>query len=134
MEISKVVMRYADGRALKGYTQDFFPDQAVFYLYKKHPDHAEKPIEVSVKDLKSIFFVRDFLGNPNSREPKKIPDGLKVLGRKVEVTFKDKEVMVGSTLDYDPQRAGFFLFPSNPDSNNLMVFVVSEAVHNLRFL
>ena len=134
MEPSKIVMRYADGRVLKGYTQDFFPDKPTFYLYKKHPKFSDEPKEVSVKDLKGIFFVRDFLGNPQKREPKKIPDGLKVSGRKVEVTFKDKEVMVGSILDYNPERSGFFLFPSNPRSNNITVFVVSQAVLSVRFL
>jgi len=134
MEPSKIVMRYADGRVLKGYTQDFFPDKPTFHLYKKHPKFSDQPVKVLVKDLKGIFFVRDFMGNPKSREPRKIPDGLKLVGRKVEVTFKDKEVMVGSTLDYHPQRPGFFLFPSNPRSNNIMVYVVSQAVVDVRFL
>jgi hypothetical protein len=134
MEPSKIVMRYADGRVLKGYTQDFFPDKPIFHLFKNRLEFSKEGIQISVKDLKGIFFVRDFLGNPKSREPKKIPDGLKVFGRKVEVTFKDKEVIVGSTLDYNPERIGFFLFPINRHSNNIMVFVVSEAVLNVRFI
>jgi hypothetical protein len=134
MELSKIVMRFADGRVLKGYTEDFIPDSPTFHFYKKNPKLSSDPQEVLVEDLKGIFFVRDFQGNPKSREPKKIPEGMKLIGRKVEVTFKDKEVMVGSTLDYNPQRRGFFLFPTNRLSNNIMIFVVSQAVHNVRFL
>jgi hypothetical protein len=133
MERSKIVMRFADGRVLKGYTEDFIPDSPTFHFYKKDPKFSSDPLEVLVDDLKGIFFVRDFQGNPKSREPKKIPEGMKLIGRKIEVTFKDKEVMVGSTLDYNPQRNGFFLFPINRHSNNIMIFVVSQAVLSVRF-
>jgi len=134
MEPSKIVMRYVDGRVLKGYTQNFAPDKPTFHLYKGNPETSPKRIQVSMKELKAIFFVRDFLGNPKSKEPKKIPDRLKVFGRKVEVTFKDQEVLVGSILDYEAQERGFFLFPTNPHSNNVMIFAVSEAVRDIRFL
>jgi hypothetical protein len=134
MKPSKIVMRYVDGRVLKGYTQNFYPDKPTFYLYKGHPETSKKHLRVSIQDLKAIFFVRDFLGNPKSKEPKKIPDRLKVFGRKVEVTFKDKEVLVGSILNYETQERGFFLFPTNSHSNNVMIFAVSEAVLNIRFL
>jgi hypothetical protein len=133
MEPSKIVMRFADGRVLKGYTEDFFADSPTFHFYEKHPKFSSDPTEVLMEGLKGIFFVRDFQGNPKSREPKKIPEGMKLIGRKIEVTFKDKEVMVGSTLDYNPQRNGFFLFPINRHSNNIMIFVVSQAVLNVRF-
>jgi len=133
MERSKIVMRFADGRVLKGYTEDFIPDSPTFHFTKKDPKISGEPLEVLVEDLKGIFFVRDFQGNPKSREPQKIPEGMKLIGRKIEVTFKDKEVMVGSTLDYNPQRKGFFLFPINRHSNNNMIFVVSRAVLNVRF-
>jgi hypothetical protein len=43
-------------------------------------------------------------------------------------------VLVGSTVGYAPQRLGFFLFPVDPKSNNLRVFVISAAVRKVRFL
>jgi hypothetical protein len=134
MEPSKIVMRYMDGRILKGYTKSFDPDKPTFFLYKGNPETSLKRILVSVEDLKAIFFVRDFLGNPKSKEPRKIPDRLKVFGKKVEVTFKDREVLVGSILDDLPPERGFFLFPTNPRSNNVMIFAVSVAVRDIRFL
>ncbi len=134
MEPSKIVMRYADGRVLKGYTLNFDPEKPTFILYKGDPETSRKRLEISLKDLKAIFFVRTFLGNPDSKEPRKIPDRLKVFGKKVEVTFKDREVLVGSILDEEPPERGFFLFPTNPRSNNVMIFAVSEAVQDIRFL
>ena len=133
MEPIKVVLRYADGKVLKGITQDFLPNKDRFHLHSTNQASGEAE-EVLVKDLKAIFFVQDFAGNPQYDERKKYVEGEKPSGRKVEVTFKDGEVLVGSTLGYDPNRPGFFLFPVDPKSNNIRVFAVSPAVKKVRFL
>ena len=39
----------------------------------------------------------------------------------------DGEVLVGSTLGYDPKRQGFFIFPADPKSNNVRVYIVSSG-------
>jgi hypothetical protein len=52
----------------------------------------------------------------------------------VEVTFIDGEVLVGSTLGYDPKQQGFFIFPADPKSNNIRVYVVSSAAEKVRYL
>jgi len=61
MEKVKVVVRFSDGKLIKGFTQDFFPNKERFHLIP-----ADNPpggaIEVSMKDLKAIFMVRDFIG------------------------------------------------------------------------
>ncbi|MGH7267802.1 MAG: DUF6982 domain-containing protein [Candidatus Rokuibacteriota bacterium] len=44
------------------------------------------------------------------------------------------DALVGYTLGYDPARAGFFLFPADPQSNNLRVFAVTAAVRRVRYL
>jgi hypothetical protein len=87
-----------------------------------------------VNDLKAIFMVRDFIGDPLYKERKKYIEGEKPSGRKVEVTFKDGEVLVGSTLGYDPKRQGFFILPADPKSNSIRVYVVSSAVQKVRYL
>ena len=78
--------------------------------------------------------VGDFIGHPLHQERKKYVEGEKPSGRKVEVTFKDGEVLVGSTLSYDPKRQGFFIFPADPKSNNIRVYVVSYFVKKVRYL
>ena len=87
-----------------------------------------------MKDLKAVFFVRDFIGTPSYDERKQFLEGQQVLGRKVRVLFKDGEVLIGSTLGCDPKRQGFFLFPADPETNNLKVFVVMSAVNKVEFL
>lgn len=133
VEPVKVVARFVDGRVMKGLTQDFFPNKDRFHL---HPvsDSPAKPIEIRIKDLKAIFFVRNFAGDSSLSERKSYLDGQKPQGRKMEVTFRDGEVLVGSNLGYDPSRPGFFLFPADQESNNLRIFAVTAAVKKIRFL
>ena len=134
MEPAKIVARFLQGGIIKGYTQNFFPDQPIFHVRPVAPEVSDDLIEVQMKDLKAIFFVRDFLGNRLYKEEKTLPRGAKIPGRRVEITFKDKEMMIGSVMDYDPKRPGFFLFPTDPYSNNLKVFVVSLTVDKVTYL
>jgi hypothetical protein len=133
MEPIKVVARYINGKVIKGLTQDFFPNKDRFHLQPIVKSTGEAS-EVFVKDLKAVFFVRDYAGDYQYDERKSYMEGEKASGRKMEVTFKDGEVMVGSTLGYDPSRPGFFLFPADPKSNNMRIFVVSTAVKKTRFI
>ncbi len=131
MEQVKVVIRFADGKIVKGYTNDFFPKKPAFHVGSGPSD---KGIQVSVQDLKAVFFVRDFEGNPDYDESMAFPEGRSVQGRKVQVTFKDGETLTGAVLGYDPNRPGFFMIPPDERSNNLRIFVVSAAVNKFDFL
>jgi len=133
VEPVKVVARYASGKVLKGFTQDFLPNKDRFHLHTAEKFSSEA-MEVLLKELKGVFFVKDFAGNPLYKERKKYLEGDKPSGKKVQVTFKDGEVMVGSTLGYDPSRPGFFVFPVDPNCNNIRVFAVSPAVRNVRYI
>ena len=133
MESLKVVARYVDGRTTKGLSQDFFPNKDHFHVYLADKPSGET-VEVRIMELKAVFFVRDFLGNSQYNERKRYIQGDKPSGRKIEVTFRDREVLVGSTLGYDPNRPGFFLFPADPKSNNVRVFAVTSALEKVRYL
>ena len=45
--------------------------------------------EVYVKELKAVFFVKDFVGNAAYNEIKHFTEGQQYSGRKVEVTFTE---------------------------------------------
>lgn len=134
IEFDKVVIHYKSGWIFKGFTKDFSPDKDsfhYFFLPDKPSSDAEK---VFIKDLKAVFFVRDLIGDPLYKERKEYLEGEKPPGQKVEVTFEDGEVLVGSTLDYEPKRQGFFFTPADPMSNNIKVFTVTSAVKHVHFL
>ena len=131
--MEKVVVRYSDGKLIKGFTHDFFLNKECFHLIPANNPSGEA-IEVVIKDLKAVFLVRGFIGRSLYKERKKYIEGEKASGKKVEVTFVDGEVLVGSTLGYNPKRQGFFVFPADPKSNNIRVYVVSSAVEKVRYL
>ncbi len=130
----KVVARYADTRVFKGYTDDFQPDRPRFHVFSSAADRTEAK-EIAVRDLKAVFFVRALAGDPQYNERKGFMESEQPSGRKVEVTFLDGEVLVGSTTTgYSPDSAGFFFSPADPRSNNLRVFAVADSVRTVRYL
>ena len=133
MEPVKVVVHYADGKVIKGFAGDFYPNKDRFHLFSATNPTGEA-MEVSIRDLKAVFFVRDFIGDPLYKERKLFLEGQKAQGRKLEVICIDNELFVGSTLGYDPNRKGFFVFPVDPSSNNIRVFIVSSAVKKFSYL
>jgi hypothetical protein len=127
---NRIVARFADGRMLKGTTQDFAPAKEWFHVIGS--EGGARPVKVLVSDLKAVFFVKSLIGNAAYDERKEF--GGPVQGRKVQVTFKDGEVLVGSTQGYQADRPGFFLVPADPQSNNERIFVVARAVEKVSFL
>jgi hypothetical protein len=92
-------------------------------------------IEVFLKDLKALFFVRAFDGDPAHTESKDLYQARPPGTRKVSVTCRDGEELVGYTRHFDRHRAGLFFTPLDSRSNNNpRVFAVYGAVSGLRRL
>jgi hypothetical protein len=128
----RVVVRYADGRVLKGYA-DFDPEQPTFPLLPPDDPDAEN-VEVAVADLKAVFFVRSFDGDPGHDESKDLYQSRPPDTRKVSVRFQDGEELVGHTRQLDRHRSGLFFTPLDPRSNNVRVFAVFDALWGVRRL
>lgn len=131
---NKIVVRYADGRLLKGVTSDFFPNKETFHVSPVAAAPQEKPHEVRIADLKAVFFVKDFAGNPDYKEKKAFDPAKPVSGRKISVRFKDGELLVGTTTGYQPGRIGFFIAPADPKSNAERCFVVTDATTEVKLM
>ncbi|HTZ40269.1 MAG TPA: hypothetical protein VMB77_08935 [Syntrophales bacterium] len=134
MDALRAVVRYSDGKVDKGYIQNFFPNKDFFHLQPHEKSSGQDMKQILIKDLKAIFFVKDFSGNPSYDERRQFVTDDKTQGRKIEVIFKDGEKLVGTTLGYDPSRPGFFIHPVDEKSNNIRVFVVQSSVNKVRTL
>jgi hypothetical protein len=128
----RVVVRYVDGRVLKGYA-NFDPAEPRLQLVP-YDDPDADGIDVAVKDLKAVFFVRTFDGDPRYEESKDLYQDRPPETRKVCVRFRDGEELVGHTRQLDRHRAGLFFTPLDPRSNNLRVFAVFDAIWGIRRL
>jgi hypothetical protein len=123
----KVVVRYADGRVLKGYASAFDPDQPRFNLVSRHGSPGEAA-EIWLKDLKALFFVRTFEGDPRYHESRDLYQPRPPGTRKVRLEFDDGELLVGYVAAPDARRFGLFVTPLDPKSNNRRVFAVTSSV------
>ncbi len=124
---NRMVAHFVNGTLLKGQTWDFAPSRNTFHLTLTT---GGRHIPVSLKDLKAIFFVRDFEGDSNYIHKWNL-DCDKAAGKKLMVTFSDGEVLFGTTQGYHPEDTGFFLYPADPESNNLRVFIINGAVESV---
>jgi len=128
---SAVVARFADGRVLKGTTQDFSLGKPVFHLSVWGEPNA-KALVVPFHTLKAVFFVRSYEGDAKRVDSQDL-EKARGQGRKIIVTFVDGEVVSGFTTGYSKEKAGFFVIPADPASNNARVFVVAASVKRVEW-
>jgi hypothetical protein len=129
--MNRIVARYLDGHLVKGSTSDFNPMKESFHVSS---GAGTKPIKVFITELKALFFVRDLEGNAAHQEKKEFDPKKPSVGRKIQVEFRDGEVLVGTTQAYQPERPGFFLVPADGTSNNERCFVPTSAIKRVLFV
>lgn len=129
---NKAVVAFLDGRRLKGYIYNFSAQKDRFRLFFEQDTLQREGTDVQMKDLKAIFFAKDFVGNSEYTESQVLTSQNGC--RKAEVTFRDGEKLVGTTDAYNPQKIGFFLVPADPRSNNLRVFVITKNATQIRWI
>ena len=127
---NKVVVHMQDGTIHKGVTQDFRADQDTFHVLPA--EGGGIPMRVVLRDMKALFYVKDYLGNRdfNSRKAFESSRGE---GRHAIVSFADGETIWGVVPAYDPKASGFDYYPSDPDDNNIRIFVVNRSVRSVEF-
>jgi hypothetical protein len=119
-----VAVRYSDGRVLKGWTADFLPQRPVFHVKEST---SSPPVAVRLPELKAVFFIRTPGGDPEHDERKdfslqRTPE------REIWVQFKDGEELAGWSTSYASTGAGFYLRPTDPESNMERAYVLRAAV------
>lgn len=129
--MNQVVAHFLDGRLIRGATGDFYPAKDAFHVLE---EGGARPVEVRTSSLKALFFVKDLKGHPERTERQDFDPAHPVPGRRIEVTFRDGERMVGTTQGYQPGRPGFFLVPADGESNIERCYVVTGATTAVAFL
>jgi hypothetical protein len=127
---SLVVAGYRDGRRVKGLTLDFLPTREAFHVETAEGD----VVEIRLRDLKSVFFVRDLNGDPSYQTVNEFDPSTTLTGRRIRVVYFDGEELVGTTQGYQPNRPGFFVVPADREGNNQRVFVVQAATTDVHLL
>jgi len=131
-QLNRAVVAFLDGRRLRGFIYDFSAVKDFFRLSPEGDPLNQRGTEIKVKELKAIFFVKDFAGNAESTEAES--EATSRHGRSMEIVFADGEIIKGNTDAYNPRKLGFFLFPAKGKGNNLRIFVINQNVTKARFL
>jgi hypothetical protein len=129
---NKVVARFRDGKIIKGFTNDFFPNKELFHI--SSTERGKDLTEVRIADLKALFFVKSFEGKKDHRKydhPDVVEKLSKTAGMKLKIVFADGEQMLALTQGYDPNRTGFFIFSPDPESNFERAFVLKQATKEI---
>jgi hypothetical protein len=127
----KVVAHYVNGTLLRGTTRDFFVKRDMLHV---QPLDNTDSVPVRYENLKALFFVKDFEGDPRRQDlrgfiqKKWLPE----YGRKIAVRFKDGELLCGFATSYSADREGFFISPADHGSNNERIYVVRAATQAVK--
>lgn len=108
----RVVLRYRDGRTERAALDPIDPTREVLIVRRDDGGTDEVPFSA----LKAVFFPR--LVADEALEP--------ASGMQIAIEFNDGEVIRG-TAHYNPERNGFFLFPTDRGKND-RIFVVNSAI------
>lgn len=131
---NKVVAHFLGGKLAKGYTFDFNQNRDSFHV-SSAPDMKEDGTIVYHEELKALFFVKTFEGNPGYEDPIFSEENLKnLVGMKLKIMFKDGEVMYATTFGYSPARRGFFVYPIDKKCNNNKVFVITSSTTSVEII
>lgn len=143
----KAVITRKDSSVIKGYLCSDEPCRLAEFatgtpldlhehLHLKFEKHDGTPLDLKWGDVKAIFFVSDFQGS-SQRDPVLFYSrGPEVGDIWVEVTFHDGEIVEGyvdNSLNHLTAE-GFFLRPTDPGGNNLLVYVNKDSLKSYRVL
>lgn len=141
-EAEKVVVRFLDGTMLKGMIRNFSAEGTELHLEERETGNV---LHFSIVAIKAVFFVKTFAGDPGHREKKLFGAraDAEELGRKIYIKFKDGENLYGFfkgdipwkqgyfVADSHSTAQGFFITPTDSDSNNIRIFVVGSAIKDI---
>ncbi len=140
-------MNMQDGSVLKGYLETHAPTDLESLLadpYRSFPNKLNlqpangsgKELTIDVTKAKAVFFVKSFDGNKTRHPVRFYANGPAIHGIWAEIRFKDGEVVEGIIQNsiHHLLEDGFLLSPSDPESNNEVIYVMKDAIANYRVL
>jgi hypothetical protein len=101
-----------------------------------NPLTSNEPVQVALSDIKAVFFVKSFRGDPKRKNLRFYTNGPSVGAIWAEIRFNDNEI-IEATIDNSAEHLmgeGVLLHPSDAGSNNLLVYVNKSAISSYRVL
>ena len=129
----RVVVRKLVAGLIKGFVD---PNNYIQGSEVEVLDREGRLVRVPMSEIKAVFFVRNFEGNPGRAERKIFRSRPRLAGLWVRMTFKDQEVLEGlipnNLVDLHP--LGYLIASPDVYSNNLRFFVPRTALMEMSIL
>ncbi len=145
-DLHKVVVHLKDGTLVRGYFEETMPITLEDLLEKPHHRVPQRLslksldngdyFEVEVTTVKALYFVMSFEGAKEKKAIRFYTYGPAVQGIWVEIKFHDGEVIEGMIQNsvHHLMDDGFLLTPSDPESNNHVLYVPKDSIADYRVL
>lgn len=143
----KVVISLQDGTIIRGHFRLETPANLNSIMGDLHSNFQEAlgtcclsengtALDLDWSQVKAVFFVSSFKGDCEHESVRFYTGGPEVQSIWVEVGFRDGEVIEGFIRNslHHLEDSGFFLRPSTPGSNNLLLYVNKSAIVSYRVL
>jgi len=131
----KVVIKLLNGDIIKGWLENFNPNRENFYIIPLKEYSEKEILEFSIKNIKSVFFVKDFIGNKDYQKVRTFAHARRdtPTQKRIIIHFTDGEKFYGTTYGYNPNKTGFFIYPADSKDNNIRVFAINTAIEKVEF-
>jgi hypothetical protein len=128
--LQKIVAHLIDHTIIKGTSGDVDPKRPLCHVQTQD----RGMIAVDLREVKALYFVKDFGGRPGYDETHvPVAGDPRLRGSKpVEIHFKDGERMGALVNRYPPLGPFFFVLPLDPHSNNVRILVNREATASIQ--
>ncbi len=128
----RVVVRKLDKGLIKG----FLEPKGCLASEVEVLDREGRLVRVPMSEIKAVFFVRSFEGNPDRAERKVFRSRPRLAGLWVRITFKDNEVLEAllpnNLLEVDP--LGYLVTSPDVYSNNIRFYVPRTALIEMEII
>jgi hypothetical protein len=141
----KIVITGQDGAISKGYLYAASADlrsldgNSPFQFHKAVDSCVSEDgtkFDMDWSEIKAVFFVSSFEGDREHKPMRFYTSGPELQSLWVEIVFRDGEIIEGCIRNsiQHLKDDGFFLHPSTPGSNNLLIYVNKAAIVSYRVL
>ncbi|MBU0533873.1 MAG: hypothetical protein KJ887_03630 [Candidatus Omnitrophica bacterium] len=128
-----VIVKFLSGEEKSGEVFSFNMNFPVFYLQSKNDKGKIDNIPIKTALIKQIIFLKKKDSNGNILHKETIDQSTYagVLPYRLRVTFKDGQIIDGSTNKYNSKEKGFFLVPINPADKSERIYINAAAVKDV---
>jgi small nuclear ribonucleoprotein (snRNP)-like protein len=129
----KLLVKLRNGEEMKGELLSFNANLPAFHVIVEKDSGRTHNVTVSMDSVKAVFFLKKEDGADSLIRNQTIEQSVfaGTLGFRLDVEFKDGEMIHGSANKFSPNDKGFYLVPFNPAGRYDRIYINALAVERV---